>query len=128
MKNTFIAAAIFLAANLFLSLSFAQSKGQSDYAVGDRLSAAAGKSDGFREIEWDDLIPPDWMPEKLFEDLFNDTNLDTLTDTGEHRSPSVLANGSTDEFLKQDRLADSSPADEPGLAPPESMARADRRL
>ena len=55
---------------------------QGDYQVGDRVGAAAGKMvDGYLEIEWDDLIPKDWMPEKLFEDLFNDENLDKLDDT-----------------------------------------------
>ena len=52
-----------------------------DYQVGDRVGAAAGRMvDGYLEIEWDDLIPKDWMPEKLFEDLFSDVNLDKLDD------------------------------------------------
>ena len=70
---------------LLLALSFAMAPAmaqQGDYKVGDRVATPAGKVvDGFREIEWDDLIPKDWMPEKLFEDLFNDVNLDKLDDT-----------------------------------------------
>lgn len=69
---------------VFLSLCFAAfpvAAQQGDYKVGDRVGTPAGKVvDGFREIEWDDLIPKDWMPEKLFEDLFKDINLDKLTD------------------------------------------------
>jgi len=41
--------------------------------VGERVGASAGRVvDGYLEIEWDDLIPSDWMPEKLFEELFSD--------------------------------------------------------
>lgn len=55
-----------------------------DYQIGDRLAlgaaAQAGEGatevetdaadgSGFRDISWDDLIPPDWEPEKLFADL-----------------------------------------------------------
>lgn len=62
-------------------VAFPAAAQQGDYKVGDRVGAAAGKVvDGFREIEWDDLIPKDWMPEKLFEELFKDINLDKLTD------------------------------------------------
>jgi len=52
------------------------------FAIGDRLDpAAAGASvDGFRELTWDDLIPPDWLPEDLFEGLFDDADLDRLED------------------------------------------------
>lgn len=51
----------------------------SDYQVGDRLAPGAAAQSGvkegakagagFRDITWDDLIPPDWQPEKLFSDL-----------------------------------------------------------
>src|SRR5690554_3107406 len=59
--------------------AFAQ---QGDYQVGDRVGASAGKMvDGYLEIEWDDLIPRDWMPEKLFEELFSDVDADKLDDT-----------------------------------------------
>lgn len=55
---------------------------QGDYQVGDRVGASAGKMvDGYLEIEWDDLIPRDWMPEKLFEELFSDVDADKLDDT-----------------------------------------------
>lgn len=55
---------------------------QGDYAVGDRLEGGnAASADGFREIEWEALIPADWVPEDLFEDLFADVDLESLTDT-----------------------------------------------
>lgn len=58
--------------------ALAQSDG---YAVGDRLSAGAAQTaEGFREIEWDALIPADWVPEELFEGLFDDVDLESLTD------------------------------------------------
>ncbi len=70
--------ALLLVLNLVAAPVAAQ---QGDYQVGDRVGAAAGKMvDGFLEIEWDDLIPADWMPEKLFEDLFADESLDALDD------------------------------------------------
>jgi uncharacterized protein len=53
------------------------------FEIGERLDpAAAGASsvDGFRELTWDDLIPPDWLPEDLFEGLFDDADLDRLED------------------------------------------------
>ncbi len=52
------------------------------FEIGDRLDpAAAGQSvDGFRELTWDDLIPPDWLPEDLFDGLFGDVELDRLDD------------------------------------------------
>lgn len=52
------------------------------FEIGERLDpAAAGASaDGFRELTWDDLIPPDWLPEDLFEGLFDDADLDRLDD------------------------------------------------
>lgn len=51
------------------------------FEVGDRLVAGAGEvRGGFREITWDDLIPPDWLPEDLFAGLFDDADLDALDD------------------------------------------------
>lgn len=52
------------------------------FGIGDRLdAAAAGEAvDGFGELTWDDLIPPDWLPENLFEDLFGDAALDEVDD------------------------------------------------
>jgi hypothetical protein len=51
------------------------------FEIGDRLVAGAGEvRGGFREITWDDLIPPDWLPEDLFAGLFDDADLDALDD------------------------------------------------
>lgn len=51
---------------------------QPAYQVGDRLNPAqrAG-SDTFTEIEWDDLLPPEWDPQALFADV----NLDEMLDS-----------------------------------------------
>ncbi|THF63028.1 DUF3299 domain-containing protein [Pseudothauera nasutitermitis] len=48
-----------------------------DYQVGDRLAprGAAAKS-AYPEIEWDDLLPADWNPQALFEEV----DLDSLSD------------------------------------------------
>ncbi len=56
--------------------------GDGDFEIGDRLeSAVVGRTvDGFRELTWDDLIPPDWLPEDLFEGLFDDVDFDALDD------------------------------------------------
>lgn len=52
------------------------------YKVGDRLLAPGGGAEGeFTKITWDDLIPPDWIPEELFKGLFDDVNLDGMQDT-----------------------------------------------
>ncbi|MGL1832324.1 DUF3299 domain-containing protein [Rhodocyclaceae bacterium SMB388] len=51
------------------------------FQIGDTLAAGDGAtSDGFQEISWDDLIPPDWLPEDLFAGLFDDANMDALDD------------------------------------------------
>lgn len=57
--------------------AFAQNK--SDYKVGDRLPAkpAAKAADAFKEVSWDDLVPPNWDPMKSFRAL----NLDSLPDS-----------------------------------------------
>ena len=48
-----------------------------DYQVGDRLAPAAkGAAAQYRQITWDDLIPPDWRPD----DLFKDFDLGSMTD------------------------------------------------
>ena len=53
-----------------------------DYQIGDRLVSQPDKAaDEFREITWDDLIPPDWPPEDLLSGLFDDDDLDELEDT-----------------------------------------------
>ncbi len=51
---------------------------QSGYQVGERLTPAApARASEFAEIEWDDLLPPDWNPQALFDDI----NLDDMTDS-----------------------------------------------
>ncbi|MGF1547712.1 MAG: DUF3299 domain-containing protein [Thiotrichales bacterium] len=51
-----------------------------EYQIGDRLKGSAPAEDratgDFREIGWDDLLPPDWNPAKVFEGL----DLATLDD------------------------------------------------
>ena len=56
--------------------------GAGDFEIGDRLAAdSVGKLvDGFRELTWDDLIPPDWLPEDLFAGLFDNADLDAIDD------------------------------------------------
>ena len=86
--------AVLMATGIGLSPSAsAQSGGAagSDYKVGDRLAAPAkgGKAAGkasFREINWDDLIPADWDPQKFFADL----DLDALQDN-DPRAAEVMA-------------------------------------
>ena len=54
---------------------------EGDYEVGDRLEThGLGEIDGFRSVTWDDLIPPDWLPEELFSGLFDDQDFDALDD------------------------------------------------
>lgn len=51
------------------------------YKVGDRLASPGEAAEGeFAEITWDDLIPPDWIPEDLFKGLFDDVDLDGVQD------------------------------------------------
>lgn len=51
------------------------------FRIGDTLVAGDGPtSDGFQEISWDDLIPPDWLPEDLFAGMFDDADMDALDD------------------------------------------------
>ena len=51
------------------------------FRIGDTLAAGEGAtSDGFQEISWDDLIPPDWLPEDLFAGMFDDADMDALDD------------------------------------------------
>jgi len=55
----------------------AATTGQAGYQVGDRLvSKTRVDKDGFTEIEWDDLLPAEWNPQALFDDL----DLDNLSD------------------------------------------------
>jgi hypothetical protein len=51
---------------------------QPDYTVGDRLPAAkqAPAKEGFREIDWDALVPKNWDPMKEMKGL----NLDQMND------------------------------------------------
>lgn len=59
----------------------AETAARDGFEIGDRLVAGAGEErGGFREITWDDLIPPDWLPEDLFAGLFDDADLDALDD------------------------------------------------
>lgn len=52
-----------------------------EFEIGDRLSAGQGEAAaGFREIDWDDLIPPEWLPEDLVDELFADVDLAELDD------------------------------------------------
>lgn len=61
--------------------AFAQSGGgQGGFEIGDRLVPGSGDVAGFTEITWDDLIPPDWIPEDLFQGLFDDVDVDALED------------------------------------------------
>lgn len=54
---------------------------QQDYQVGERLVAAPRVVSGdFALIDWDDLIPPDWVPESLFDELFADEALADVED------------------------------------------------
>ncbi len=81
MKHTGFVSLVLLTLCLAASPVLAQSAAQGDYQVGDRLETGLGlQDDGFREIVWDDLIPADWAPEKLFEELFADTDMDRLDD------------------------------------------------
>lgn len=54
---------------------------QEEFEIGDRLSAGQGETAaGFREIDWDDLIPPEWLPEDLVDELFADVDLAGMDD------------------------------------------------
>lgn len=64
---------------LFSAAAWAQQGG--DFEIGDRLETQGiGEIDGFRSVTWDDLIPPDWLPEELFSDLFDDEEFAELDD------------------------------------------------
>ena len=64
---------------LFSAVAWAQQGG--DFEIGDRLETqGVGEIDGFRSVTWDDLIPPDWLPEELFSDLFDDEEFAELDD------------------------------------------------
>lgn len=54
---------------------------QQDFEIGDRLEASGDEYvDGFRVLTWDDLIPPDWLPEELFAGLFDDSDWESIDD------------------------------------------------
>jgi uncharacterized protein len=53
---------------------------QDEFDIGDRLDAGAGEANGFREIDWDDLIPPGWMDDQEAE---LDAMLDEVLGEGE---------------------------------------------
>ncbi len=58
-----------------------QTDADAGFEVGARLQTGGGvQADGFVQIEWDDLIPADWVPEELFKELFEGVNLDALDD------------------------------------------------
>ncbi|NMG02015.1 DUF3299 domain-containing protein [Azoarcus taiwanensis] len=64
---------------LLSAAAWAQQGG--DFEIGDRLETQGiGEIDGFRSVTWDDLIPPDWLPEELFSDLFDDDEFAELDD------------------------------------------------
>lgn len=65
--------------SLLSAAAWAQQGG--DFEIGDRLETQGiGEIDGFRSVTWDDLIPPDWLPEELFSDLFDDDEFAELDD------------------------------------------------
>jgi hypothetical protein len=71
--------ALTITAGLAAAPLFAQKTppGGAGYQVGDRLAPQGGAAKAaFREISWDDLIPADWNPEGMFEEL----DLETLGD------------------------------------------------
>lgn len=69
------------------SNAYAQSAGQKDYAVGDRLATPVVKSAGsFRTITFDDLMPADWDPNAIFKQL----DLENLRDN-DPRAMEVMA-------------------------------------
>ncbi|HVK53416.1 MAG TPA: DUF3299 domain-containing protein [Burkholderiales bacterium] len=67
--------------------SFAASGEKGDYRVGDRLSQPKSPNarSTYKEIKWDDLIPPGWDPSRLFKDM----DLSKLTDA-DPRATEVL--------------------------------------
>ncbi len=77
-----IIASALLATMVIATPAVAQSTdGNEAFQIGDRLAGGdGGGSDGFNEISWDDLIPPDWLPEDLFQSMFDDVNMDTIDD------------------------------------------------
>lgn len=84
MKGRFVTMLfVILALLLPLQPAVAQESraGGEEFQIGDRLAAeAGGVSEGFLEISWDDLIPPDWLPDDLFEGLFDGVELDGIDD------------------------------------------------
>lgn len=58
----------------------APSASDEGFSVGDRLLAGQSAAGGFEEIDWDDLIPADWVPEELFKDIFDGAAPDALDD------------------------------------------------
>ena len=79
MRFSRLVLAVLLSVCVTLTAAHAQqaTTGQSGYQVGDRLvSKARADKDGFTEIEWDDLLPAEWNPQALFDDL----DLDNLSD------------------------------------------------
>lgn len=82
MKNRLVTiGCLTLALLLPPALAQEEGSGSADFKIGDRLAAdAGGVTDGFAEISWDDLIPPDWLPEDLFAGLFDDDTLEGMDD------------------------------------------------
>ncbi|AVZ78119.1 DUF3299 domain-containing protein [Zoogloeaceae bacteirum Par-f-2] len=79
MRRSRLVLAVLLSVCVTLTAAYAQqvTTGQSGYQVGDRLvSKARADKDGFTEIEWDDLLPAEWNPQALFDDI----DLDNLSD------------------------------------------------
>ncbi|NHC06210.1 hypothetical protein DFR40_1425 [Azonexus fungiphilus] len=62
---------------LTLTLLLPLSLPAADYRVGERLPAAKAGTKGFREIQWDDLMPKGWDPMAAFKGV----NLNRLQDS-----------------------------------------------
>ena len=76
-----LAAAIVMSGVLAASAWSQRTPASDDFEIGDRLEQGGGKLvNGFREVTWDDLIPPDWLPEDLVGELFDEVNIDALDD------------------------------------------------
>ena len=91
MRWTMVAGCALSAAVLALAMALphrSTAAEKSGYRVGDRLpqnAAVPGKAAGFREINWETLMPANWNPAKAFEGL----NLGALND-GDPRAQKAL--------------------------------------
>ena len=70
-----------VACALVLLSTFVWAQPEQPFEIGDRLETqGVAGIDGFRSVTWDDLIPPDWLPEEFFSDLFDDDEFAELDD------------------------------------------------